>query len=99
MHETPKAKEGDEFQPPGTRPLRFVPHESASDGGPPSVEAQEKSLTAKFRSAALASLATTSGAHEAPGDKVGTETEAIVTNASAEQATATGNENATPAAA
>jgi len=39
------------------RPLRFVPHESATEDGPPSVEEKEKGLIDKFRSAALASVA------------------------------------------
>lgn len=58
LPEEPKQeKEGDE---PQTRPLRFVPHESAVETSPPSVDldAQEKRLADKFRSAALASLAT-----------------------------------------
>jgi len=51
----PSADNKDEAQSePGTRPLRFVPHSSATDTP---LEQQEKSLTDKFRSAALASVA------------------------------------------
>lgn len=100
----PEAKEGDDSQTPaGTRPLRFVPHESANEVQQPSVDEQEKSLTAKFRKAALASLATTpsSGAQDtAAGEKAAADAGAADApngNASVEQAaTSAADSNATP---
>ena len=50
-----------------TRPLRFVPHVSAAEGDATAStpQDQEKTLTEKFRSAALASVAVQQGAQEA----------------------------------
>jgi len=91
-HETPEAKEGGEA-PPGTRPLSFVPHESAVKKQPASVDEQEKSLAEKFRSVALASLATAppTAAHEV-ATQVAAETRAGASVASSVEATAQADE-------
>jgi len=66
----PPPKEADDKQAVETRPLRFVPHESAKAESvkPTNVEEQEKNLTDKFRSAALAAVAVQHG-HEEPSAK------------------------------
>jgi hypothetical protein len=75
-----------------TRPLRFVPHESATaEKSGSTLEAQEKDLAAKFRSAALAAVATSSGdgasAKEAAATAVEGAADAAATSATAEEGT------------
>lgn len=69
VSEPPKPADDDASAEAGTRPLRFVPHQSAVEK--PSVEAQERTLTDKFRTAALATLAAapSSGVQEVANTK------------------------------
>jgi len=109
--EEPKEKEAEApADASQTRPLRFVPHASATDAKKRSVDEQEKSLTDKFRSAALASVATTYSAHATTAERgaEGAEAAAAVEGvveaggleaSSANEPTPTGNAVHAPAAA
>ena len=76
-----------------TRPLRFVPHASATEG---TLEAQEKSLSDKFRDVARAAIAVASEPPSAKEAAATTAEAAVEANPNGEAATA--EKGAVPAA-